>query len=229
MQLERLAQFLAYYAQVDAALPLPAPANDDHPWPSFADDMFDRIGSIAGWHSEAQPIRLDPAPLAIAEAGRSQELEELVAIALTSVQDAQAVSRAARAASRLARRGALVAMGMAAVGIAIAGTAAFDARIYRAGNRAVAETASPAQNPGDVPHQAAAPLAAQPIMEATVVRVLPAEPAAREAAGEQSASSPPAARVQDRSWPIYHRPLRRYRTGWPPTAGYSFSSSVQYR
>jgi hypothetical protein len=232
MPMEHYARLLALYTQADPALPPPAPANDDHQWPSFADDMFDRIGSISGRHREAQPIRLDPPPAPAAEAAYIHDLGELVAIALTSVQDAQEVSRAAKAASRIARRGALVAMGLAAVGIAIAGTAALDARVHRAANRSVAETTGPAQSPGNVQHPAAAAqLAAQParqpVMEATAVRILPAEPAAPQAGGDQPASSPPAytGRVRERSWTPYRRPVRHYRGVVPRPVMYFFSTA----
>ena len=147
------------------------------------------------------------------------------------MQDAQEVSRAAKAASRIARRGALVAIGLAAVGIAIAGTATLDARVHSAANRSVAETAGPAQGPGTMQHPAATQLAAQPaqqpVVEATAVRILPAEPAAPQAGGDQPAWSPPAyaGRVRERSWTPYRRPVRRYRGVVPRPVMYFFSSA----
>jgi hypothetical protein len=153
MPIERLAQLLVQCARADAALPRRTPANDDSQHARYVDAMYKRLETLPDLRSESQAMRLAPqvaSPLVPAAAVASNEdLEELVAIALTSAQDAEDVSRAANEASRKARRGMFVAVALAAIGVTIASTAAISARRYAGDNRQMAEIARQVQALGD--------------------------------------------------------------------------------
>jgi hypothetical protein len=87
-----------------------------------------------------------------AEVASNEELEELVAIALTSAHEAEDVSWQANEASRKARRGMAVAVGLAVLGIAIAGTAAVSARLYGTDDQQIAQIAGQVQAMDDLQH-----------------------------------------------------------------------------
>lgn len=155
MPIEHLAQLLLQCARADATLPRRSPANDDAQHARYVDDMFNRIEALPELRREAQPMVVEPpvsSPVLPATATASNEdLEELVAIALESAQDAEDISRDAQEASRKARRGMFVAIVLAAVGIAIASAATISARLYGGGgNQQMADVARQVQALGDL-------------------------------------------------------------------------------
>ena len=125
MPIERLAELLLQCARVDAMLPRRTPANDDALHARYVDDMCNRIESLPDLRREARATPVAPraaVPLVPgATIAADEDLEELVATALTCAQDAEDVAQEASEASRKARRGMFVAAALAAVGIAIAG------------------------------------------------------------------------------------------------------------
>lgn len=290
MPVEHLAQLLLQCARADAALPRRAAANDDELHQRSVDDMYNRIEALPELRREPRmPLPLPLPPIPTVAVASNEDLEELVAMALASAQDAEDISQEANAASRRARRGMFLAVGVAALGIVIATAGTLGVRLlYRGDARQMAEISrqvralgnlqqhindqlaqlhvqqavqeASAGPPRPIPSaRAIAPARAippdQPIppaqrtdatprlrapLEATVVRVLPAMPAApqtaRVAANQppepdpRPASYTPAAAylaypaaspppynetprvVYERSWAPYHPPVRRYRT-----------------
>jgi hypothetical protein len=207
MPVEQLAQLLLHLARTDAALPRRTPANDDAQHARHVDDMYNRIEALPELRRDTQPIRLEPhlssRPVPAAAVASNEDLEELVAIALTSAQDAEDVSREAQEASRRARRGVIVAAGLALIGIVVAGAATIGTHQSSADNQQMAEIARQVQALGElqrhindqlaeihatapVQEASAAPATQQsntvpPLLaplKATPVRVLPAETAA---------------------------------------------------
>lgn len=251
MPIEQLAQLLVQYARADAALPRRTPANDDAEHAKYVDDMFNRIEALPELRRDAQAIRREPqvsSPVVPATAAPSNEdLEELVAIALESAQDAEDISREAQQASRKARRGMFVAIALAAVGIAIAGAATISTRLYGGDSHQMAEIARQVQTLGDLQrhindrladlHQAASVQSAnetsaaphQPSMsvlpplaplKAIQVSVLPAEPAAPQSAPATTGPSPTATAARLPSSEASFAPAAPYTTYRPP-AGYA--------
>ncbi len=149
MPVEQLAQLLLHLAREDAALPRRTPANDDAQHAQYVDDMFNRIEALPELRRDSQPIRLEPHvstdPLPAAAAASNEDLEELVAIALTSAQDAGDISREAKEASRKARRGMVLAVSLAVVGVVVAGAATMGARQSSTDNQQMAEIARQVQ------------------------------------------------------------------------------------
>ncbi len=149
MPVEQLAQLLLHLAREDAALPRRTPANDDAQHAEYVDDMFNRIEALPELRRDSQPIRLEPYvstdPVPAAAPASNEDLEELVAIALTSAQDAEDVSREARDASRKARRGMVLAVSLAVVGVVVAGAATMGARQSSTDNQQMAEIARQVQ------------------------------------------------------------------------------------
>jgi hypothetical protein len=154
MPVEQLAQLLLHLARTDAALPRRTPANDDARHAQYVDDMFNRIEALPELRRDTQPIRLEPhvasRPVPAAAVASNEDLEELVAIALTSAQDAEDVSRDAKEASRRARRGMIVAVGLAVLGIVAAGAAAIGTRQSSVDNQQMAEIARQVQALGEL-------------------------------------------------------------------------------
>jgi hypothetical protein len=212
MPVEQLAQLLLHLAREDAALPRRTPANDDAEHARYIDDMFNRIEALPELRRDSKPIRLEPhvssRPVPAAAVASNEDLEELVAIALTSAQDAEDVSREAKEASRKARRGMFVAVGLAIVGVAAAGATVVAVRQSAADSQQMAEIARQVQALNElqqhindqlaeihtaVPVQEASAAPARPAQQASIapppppvlaplkstpVRVLPAEAAA---------------------------------------------------
>ncbi len=147
--IERLAQLLLQCARDDAALPRRTPANDDALHAQYIDDMYNRLEALPELRRDIQTMPLDPdASLPVAPpaaAASNEDLEQLVAIALTSAQDAEDLSREANAASRRARRGMFVAVGLAAAGMAVAGAMIIGVRIDRADNQQMTAIATQVQ------------------------------------------------------------------------------------
>jgi hypothetical protein len=153
---ERLAQLLLQCARADASLPRRTPANDDPEHARYVAATYNRIEALPELRRESLAIRPEP-PLALplppaAEVASNEELEELVAIALTSAHEAEDVSWQANEASRKARRGMAVAVGLAVLGIAIAGTAAVSARLYGTDDQQIAQIAGQVQAMDDLQH-----------------------------------------------------------------------------
>jgi hypothetical protein len=193
MAVELLAQLMLQCAQADRSLVRRAPANDDGLHASiggdmtggdipgeFADDMYSRIQALPELRTET-PVSLPRMPAA--DVASNQELEEMVASALASAQDAEDISRRANAAGRKARRGTLLAIGMAAVGIAIATAGTIGARLLAGGdNQQMAEFSRQVQALGELQRHINDQLAR-----------LHAETAVREATAVKEASAVPAA------------------------------------
>jgi hypothetical protein len=207
MPIEQLAQLLVQYARANAALPRRTPANDDALHAQYVDDMFHRIEALPELRREAETMRPDPqlsSPMVPTTAPASNEdLEELVAIALESAQDAADISREAHEASRRAKHGMFVAIALAAVGIAIAGAATISARLYDGGNQQMADIARQVQTLGDVQRHINDRLAdlhaAPPVQEADAAPAPPANTSAVQTANAASAQHANAAPVQQAS------------------------------
>jgi hypothetical protein len=188
MPIERLAQLLLQHAQADTALPRRPPANDDAQHATFVDDMFNRIEGLPELRRESEAMRrepyVSPPVLPAAEVASNEDLEELVSIALASAQDAEDVSREAAEASRKARRGMFVAVGVAALGIVIATAGTISARLFSADTSQMADIAKQVQALGDLQHhidgQLAEMHAAPPVQEASASPVAPAQPGSAE-------------------------------------------------
>ncbi len=143
MPIEQLAQLLLECARQDAALPRRAPANDDDEHARYVDEMYNRLEALPELRRETSEIlprqQVSIGPGAAAEVASNEDLEELVAIALSSAQEAEDISREANVASRKATRGMFAAVGLAVIGIAIAGAATVGARYEVSGNQQMAE------------------------------------------------------------------------------------------
>jgi hypothetical protein len=217
MPVELLAQFLLECAQADAALPRRPPANDDASPDGFSsdgfsvdgfapdgfhDDMRNRLEALEALRLEPRAIRVareaSPPVIPPAEAASNEDLEELVAVALASAQDAEDIAREANQASRSARRGMFIAAGVAALGIAIATAGTIGSRLLYSGDtRQMADIAKQVQTLGDLqkrindqltqmqPHQGVQE--ASSVQEAGTVPAHPGAPSAQPA----DPSSPP--------------------------------------
>jgi len=113
---EHFAELLLHHARQDTRLAQRTAANDD--------DMHSRIQALAAMHRQWEPALLLPSRLGIADAESMEALESLVSAALTSAQDAEALSQQAYDTSRRARRGMMVGLALAMLGtvVAVAGT-----------------------------------------------------------------------------------------------------------
>jgi hypothetical protein len=184
MPIERLAQLLLQQAQADTALPRRTPANDDALHASFVDDMFNRIEALPELQRESEAIRrepyLSPPVVRAAEVASNEDLEELVSIALASAQDAEDVSREAAEASRKARRGMFVAVGVAALGIVIATAGTISARLFSADTSQMADIAKEVRALDALQHHIDSQLAEMhptpSVQEASASPVAPAQP-----------------------------------------------------
>jgi hypothetical protein len=185
LPVEQLARLLLERARHDPALPSRSPANSNE-CPS---------GWIAPPPAQAcrawLPHRLDPQPRFPGQ----EQLEALVAEALTAAQDAEAIAQASQTASRRANRGAAIAMVVGLLG-AVFGLAAGVGPLLDGANPPTMEAAADPVQPADppVPVAAAQPATPQPdsdhagssvrdpqqsaaqpaLAPATFVRVLPA-------------------------------------------------------
>ncbi len=154
--IERLAELLLQCARADATLPRRTPANDDPEHARYVATTYNQIEALPDLRRESPampPEQQVSLPLAsAAEVASNEDLEELVAIALTSAHEAEDVSWQANEASRKARRGTAIAVGLAVLGIAIAGTAAVSARLYGTDNQQMAQIASQVQAMDNLQH-----------------------------------------------------------------------------
>lgn len=113
LPVEQLAQLLLLRAREDVALAQRLPANDDRH--AGHDDMQSRIEALPAMQRE-DDLALSLPPR-LGEPAAMEALEELVAVALTSAQDAEALSQQA---SRRARRGTTLAVALGILGMVIA-------------------------------------------------------------------------------------------------------------
>jgi hypothetical protein len=211
--IEQLAQLLLQCARTDVALPLRSPANDDPLHAVYIDEVYNHLEALPELRREPAAVRpaLDPSWPAVPDRkpASNTDLEELVAVALTSAQDAADLARDAHDASLTARRGMYAAVGLAAIGLAIAAGASIGARLYHSGNSQTAEIPRQVQELGSLQRHINDPLAelhaAAPVQQASTepiaavppnniappllaplkavpVRVLPAEAAAPQTA-----------------------------------------------
>jgi hypothetical protein len=135
----QVAQRLIQCARADTSLLRRSSANDDGLQLSVAgdiqgvlvDDMCSRIQTLPEQRTET-PVSLPR--MAAVGAASNRELEELVAAALASAQDAEDISRRANEAGRRARRGTSLAIGIAVLGIAIATAGTIGARLLVSSN-----------------------------------------------------------------------------------------------
>jgi hypothetical protein len=152
MPVEKLAQLLLQCARADTALPRREPANDDEAPTGFLDSIpgRDESPSPSDMRSrddmrtrlaDLESLRLEPRAMRLAQhvslpvippvdVASNEDLEELVALALTSAHDAEDISREANAASRRAKRGTTVAVAVAVLGVMVATTGAVGARLF---------------------------------------------------------------------------------------------------
>lgn len=156
LPIEQLAQLLLECARGNAVLPRRTPANDDVRHACSIDDMYDRIEALPELHREPPATYDDPHSslpmLPAADVASNEELEELVASAVASAQDAEDIAREAHAASRRARRGMFLAVGLAAVGVVIAGAAVIGAQQYSVDTQQMAEIARQVRTLRDLQH-----------------------------------------------------------------------------
>jgi len=126
-----------------------------------------------------------------------------VAIALTSAQDAEDISREAHESSRKARRGMYAAIVLAVVGIAIASAATISARLYGDGNQQMADIARQVQTLGDLQRHINDRLAdlhePAPVQDANAAAVQPSTPTPVQRADATLAQLLSAAPVQQRA------------------------------
>ncbi|HUB45276.1 MAG TPA: hypothetical protein VMB73_09860, partial [Acetobacteraceae bacterium] len=109
---EHLAQLLVQHARQDTRLAQRTAANDDA--------MHSRIQALPAMQREWAPTLQLPPRFGSADSASMEALEELVSTALTSAQDAEALSQEAYDASRRARRGMMLGLALAGLGIAVA-------------------------------------------------------------------------------------------------------------
>jgi hypothetical protein len=212
---EHLARLLLECARGDAALPRRSPANDELGQASGADDMFNRIEALPEQRRDVEAAEFEPVlslPMVPAVGMASnEEMEELVASALTSAHDAEDVAREAHQAGRKTRRGMFVAVGLASIGIAIACAAAIGTGYRGAGNQQVAAIARQVRTLRDLQHQISDQLAQmQAQRSAQEASATPTQPSAahpllastREASAaltRPSVAPPPPASTQEAS------------------------------
>lgn len=109
---EHLAQLLVQHARQDTRLAQRTAANDDA--------MHSRIQELPAMQREWAPSLQLPPRFGTADSASMEALEELVSSALTSAQDAEALSQEAYDASRRTRRGMMAGLALATVGIVVA-------------------------------------------------------------------------------------------------------------
>jgi hypothetical protein len=148
MPVEQLAEMLLAYARADAALPRRAPANDDGTAAPLLDDMQTRIETLPRLRREnAMRLRpeMPPALFPAAEVASNRDLEELVALALTSAHEAEDGARDAGMLSRRAHRGMTLAVALALVGMVVATAGAVGAWWHRTPDQQMAQMLSQMQ------------------------------------------------------------------------------------
>jgi hypothetical protein len=121
---EHLAQLLVQHARQDTRLAQRTAANDDA--------MHSRIQALPAMQREWAPTLQLPPRFGSADSASMEALEELVSTALTSAQDAEALSQEAYDASRRARRGMMVGLALAGLGIAVALASAMGGHLLQA-------------------------------------------------------------------------------------------------
>jgi len=94
------------------------------------DDMHSRIQSLPAMQRSWEPTLQLPPRLGMADSGSMEALEELVSAALTSAQDAETLSQAAYDTSRRARRGVMVGVALAMLGVVVAVAGSMGGRLF---------------------------------------------------------------------------------------------------
>lgn len=124
MPVEQLAQVLLQCARADARLARRSPANDDPQHVRDINATCSNLEALPEFRRDPEAPR--PAPdlswpaVPASKAAINADLEALLAITLTSAQDAWHIARQAHEASRKARCGMFVAVGVAAIGFMVA-------------------------------------------------------------------------------------------------------------
>ena len=121
--------------------------------------MHSRIQALPAMQRSWEPTLELPPRLGTADAASMEALEELVSAALTSAQDAEALSQEAYDASRRARRGTMVGVVLAMVGIAVGVAGAMGGRLLSSQDR-TADLANQMQALSTLQHRISDQLAA---------------------------------------------------------------------